>query len=195
MPYQDILPVTANTLSGFERVKTDAIRTSFLEGREFRIYKELNIAPGATYVIKTTVPVDTVLFGLEVGIESGHLRLGTYVFGTEGGTFSETLPVFNVNIMERTDNRRRNSKGWLYENQVTLTAGGTHTGGFELDVIRLKAANTTAQSQSVGNAPQDERGASPGVYYFRLLNLSNNDAITGVLRARWEERPLGFFLT
>ena len=79
--------------------------------------------------------------------------------------------------------------------QTLLTAGGTHTGGTELDVIRLKAANVTAQSQSVGNSPQDERGVAANTYYFRLLNSSGTDAVLGTFKARFEERPSGFFQT
>lgn len=54
-------------------------------------------------------------------------------------------------------------------------------------------AYTSGQSQSVGNAPQDERGVGAATYYFRLLNLSGTDAIAGTFKSRWEERPSGFF--
>ena len=195
MSYQSELHYTTDRLSGFERLRVDTAQTSFFEGREFRTFKELNIAVGATYVVKAVVPLNIILFGLEVNIEAGTLRLGTYVGGTEGGTFSETLPIFNTNNMSGGVNRRRSYSGALYTPQTLLTAGGTHTGGTELDVIRLKAANVTAQSQSVGNSPQDERGVAANTYYFRLLNSSGTDAVVGTFKARFEERPSGFFQT
>ncbi len=72
--------------------------------------------------------------------------------------------------------------------QTALTAGGQHTGGTELDVIRLKVENASGAAASVGSAPQDERGIAPGTYYFRLENIGQG-AATGTLKLRWEERP------
>lgn len=195
MSYQDHLHYTSDRLSGFERLRVDSAQTSFFEGREFRTFKELNIAASATYVIKAVVPLNIILFGLEVALDSGNLRLGTYVGGTPGGTFSETLPIFNANNMSLGTDRRRSYSGLAYTPQVALTAGGTHTDGTELDVIRLLVANASGQAASVGNAPQNERGVAANTYYFRLLNLSGSAAITGTFKARWEERPVGFFQT
>lgn len=196
MSYQTVLNYTTDRLCGYERLRVDVGQTSFFEGREFRTYKELNVATGATYVVKAVVPVNTVLFGLELSIEDGQARLGTYVGGTEGGVFSETLPIFGANNMAPgiSTDRRRNFSGNTYTAQNVLTAGGTHTGGTELDVIRLKAANATGNATSVGNMPDSERGVGPGTYYFRLLNLGAS-SIVGTLKTRWEERPVGFFQT
>lgn len=195
MAFQSELPVTSDRLQGFERVRVDPAQTSFFEGREFRTFKELNIAAGATYVIKAVVPLNIILFSLDVVIDDGQLRLGTYVGGTEGGVFSESLPRFNANNMSAGTNRRRSYSGLLYTPQTLLTAGGTHVDGTELDVVRLRTANASGQLQSVGSAPQDERGIAIGTYYFRLLNLSGSAAVMGTFKARWEERPVGFFDT
>lgn len=195
MSYQDHLHYTSDRLCGFERLRVDSAQTSFFEGREFRTFKELNIAASATYVIKAVVPLNIILFGLEVNIDSGHLRVGTYVGGTPGGSFSETLPIFNANNMAAGSDRRRSYSGALYTPQTVLTAGGTHADGTELDVIRLLVANASGQASSVGNAPQDERGVAANTYYFRLLNLSGSNAVTGTFKARFEERPSGFFQT
>lgn len=176
---------TSSPRSGYERVRVDSAQTSFFEGREFRTFKELNIAPGATLVVKAVVPVDIILNHLEVYIDSGQIRVGTYVTGTEGGSFSEVLPIFGANRMA---SRRTGyaGVGGYYDPQVVLTAGGTHTGGVELDVLRLNTA-AGGQSVGVGSSPFDERGVSAASYYFRLLNLGAG-AITGTFKARWEER-------
>lgn len=195
MSYQDHLHYTSDRLCGFERLRVDSAQTSFFEGREFRTFKELNIAASQTYVVKAVVPLNIILFSLQVNLDAGALRLGTYVGGTEGGSFSETLPVFNANNMSAGSDRRRSYSGALYTAQTALTAGGTHTGGTELDVIRLLVANASGQAQSVGNAPQDERGIAANTYYFRLLNLSGSGPVTGTFKARWEERSPGFFQT
>lgn len=195
MAYQDHLNVTSDRLSGFERVRVDPDQTSFWKGREFRTFKELNIAGSAEYVIKAIVPINIILTKLEVAIEAGFLRIGTYVGGTSGGSFGETLPIFNANNMSAGIDHRKNFSGAIYTAQIALTAGGTHTGGTELDVVRLKAASVSVQTQSVGSAPFDQRGVSANTYHFRLLNLSSMDIITGTFKARWEERPVGFFQT
>lgn len=195
MAYQNELNYTSDKLSGFERLRVDPDQTSFWEGREFRTFKELNIAGSAEYVIKAVVPINIILVNLDVVIESGFLRVGTYVGGTPGGSFSETLPIFNANNMSAGSNHRTNVSGSIYVVQTALTAGGTHTGGTELDVIRAKAASVTVQAQSVGSAPFDQRGVGANTYYFRMLNLGAMDAVTGTFKARWEERVTGFFQT
>lgn len=195
MSYQEALHYTTDRLSGFERLRVDPDQTSFWEGREFRTFKELNIAASTEYVIKAVVPINIILVNLEVSIEAGFIRVGTYVGGTPGGSFSETLPIFGANNMSAGNDHRKNFSGSTYTNQTILTAGGTHTGGTELDVIRIKTASVTVQAQTVGSSAFDQRGVAANTYYFRLLNLSSQDAITGTFRARYEERPTGFFQT
>lgn len=163
------------------RLRVDVGQTGFFGGREFRTFKELNIAALATYVIKAVVPVDVILFGLNFTIEAGHLRSSTVVGGTEGGSFSETLPTLGRNNMSERPTP-------FYTPLVVLTAGGTHTGGTEIDVLRLKANNNTNQASTVGGEGGDERGVGAATYYIRLQNLSATDAITGTFHARWEER-------
>jgi len=188
MPNQYELPVTSGESTGFERVRVDVAQTSFFEGREFRTFKELNVASGSVYVVKAVVPVNTNLLQLELSLDSGFARIGTYVGGTEGGTFAEALPIFSVNNMSLGVNRRKTRENVAYANQNILTAGGTHTGGTELDVLRAKVAGVTIQAASV-NAASGERGIAPNTYYFRISTVSGTDPIAGVFRARWEERP------
>ena len=195
MANQDVLPVTSDRTSGFERVRIDSGQTGFFEGREFRTFKELNIAAGATYVIRAIVPLNIILFGLEVDLDGGWLRIGTYVGGTPGGVFAEVLPVIVTNNMSPGVNHRKNASQAIYAAQTTLAAGGTHAGGVELDVIRIKSADNSNFAASVGSGENDERGIGANTYYFRLLNLGSVDAVIGTFKARWEERPSGFFET
>jgi len=164
------------------RWRVDVGQTGFFGGREFRTFKELNVAASTTYVIKAVVPINLILFGLTVSAETGHVRLATVVGGTEGGTFSETLPIFGRNNMSERPTP-------FYTPVVVLTAGGTHTGGTEIDVVRVKTNNNQNQSSTVTGEGGDERGVAVGTYYFRLENLSATDAIVGAFSARWEERP------
>lgn len=195
MSYQTELNYTTDRLCGFERLRVDVGQTGFFEGREFRTFKELNVAGSATYVVQAVVPINIILFAFETNLDSGWLRLGTYVGGTPGGVFAETLPVFGKNNMTPGTEHRKNYSGAIYTPQVVITAGGTHTGGTELDVTRVKTSGISNQATSVGSVPDDERGVAANTYYFRFLNLSGSDAITGTVKIRWEERPTGFFAT
>lgn len=181
--YGQKIPMTTDKLSDFSRVKVDIGQTSFFEGREFRSYKELNIAPSGVYVIKAVVPVDVILTSLNLAIDQGHVRMATLFGGTPGGSFSETLPIFNRNNMTVGPNRKV-----IITPQVQVTAGGTVTGGVEIDVLRLKTSGNANFAGTVGQAVSDERGIAQGTFYYVFTNLSAQDAVTGVYRASWEER-------
>lgn len=183
--YSSVAPHTSDKLSGFDRLKVDQGQTSFFEGREFRTFKELSIPALTTYAIRIIVPLDIIFTQFIADIESGWLRASSAVGGTPGGTWTTQLPVFMRNNMSVGVNRRQNNVA-----QVTLQEGGTHTGGTELDVTRVKSGSNQGSNASttVGGVQGDERGIAAGTYYFRLQNLHTTDAITGTLHASWEER-------
>lgn len=160
------------------RLRVDVAQTGFFEGREFRTFKEWPTATSATYVIKAVVPINIILFELGVELEAGTARIETLVGGTEGGTFSETLPIFPTNTMSEKPQPP-------YANQVILTAGGTLAGGLLLDSLRAKTSDNSNFSASVGAAAGAERGVGANTYYFRVTLSS----VLGVFKARWEERP------
>ena len=160
------------------RLRVDVAQTGFFSGREFRTFKEWSVAATETYVIKAVVPVNTILFEFGLDLEAGSARIETVVGGTEGGSFSETLPIFVTNTMTERPLP-------LYTPQNVLTAGGTLTGGTVLDVLRGKAADNSNFAGSVGASTGAERGVAPTTYYWRITLA----AAIGVLKARWEERP------
>lgn len=164
------------------RLRVDNAQTSFFEGREFRTFKELNIAVGAQLIVRAVVSQDIILSGLSASVDIGQLKIETLIAGTPVGTFSETLPVLPANSMASKPSP-------AYVPTTVLTAiptGGTHSGGVSLDIIRIKTSGNSNLSTSVGASVSDERGIGAGTYYFILTNLGN-DVITGVFRARWEE--------
>jgi hypothetical protein len=116
---------------------------------------------------------------LELTLISGEVKIYTIVGGTEGGSFSETLPIIPRNNMSERPTP-------LYTAQVVLTAGGTHTGGTTLDLIWAKAADNSNFAANVGGGQGEERGIAANTYYIKLNAVS---AATGTLHAWWEERP------
>lgn len=185
------LHYTSDELSGFERIKVDVAQTSFFEGREFRTFKELNIAVGSTLVIKVNSPVNTVVFGFGFDLDAGWMRCALKTGGTEGGTFNGPLPILAVNSMSAGSDHRDDfgpNQDQVYSPVITMSSGGTHTGGVEHNVIRAKVGGNSQSASSTGVAPTDETGMPAATYYICITNLGN-EAVTGVFRARWEERP------
>lgn len=185
------LHYTSDELSGFERIKVDVAQTSFFEGREFRTFKELNIAVGATQVIKVNSPVNTVVFGFGFDLDAGWMRCALKTGGTEGGTFNGPLPILAVNSMSAGSDHRDDfgpNQDQVYSPVITMSSGGTHTGGVEHNVIRAKVGGNSQSASSTGVAPTDETGMPAATYYICITNLGN-EAVTGVFHARWEERP------
>jgi hypothetical protein len=177
------IPPHLVTDSKAPRIRVDVGQTGFFAGREFRTFKKLNIANAATYVVRAVVPIDIILFGLELVIDNGHVEMYTKVGGVAGGAFAENLPIFNRNNMASRPTP-------LYTPQVLLTAGGTHSGGTELDIVRLKVENSSGAASSVGSTESDERGVAANTYYFVLSNIGSG-IVEGTFKARWEERPVG----
>lgn len=185
------LHYTSDELSGFERIKVDVAQTSFFEGREFRTFRELNIAVGATLVIKVNSPVNTVVFGFGFDLDAGWMRCALKTGGTEDGTFNGPLPILAVNSMSAGSDHRDDfgpNQDQVYSPVITMSSGGTHTGGVEHNVIRAKVGGNSQSASSTGVAPTDETGMPAATYYICITNLGN-EAVTGVFRARWEERP------
>lgn len=161
------------------RLRVDPGQTGFFAGREFRTFIRLNMALAEVFVIKAVVPVNIILFGLQISLKSGEIDMETVVGGTEGGTFGNTLPIFGRNTMSERPLP-------FYTPVVSLTSGGTLTDGTVIDVLLNKTADNTNFAASAGQEQQDERGVGAGTYYFRITAIS---ACSGVMKARWEERP------
>lgn len=164
------------------RLRVDTGSTHFFKGRHYRSFRELNIASGQVLVVKAVVPVNTILLDFKVDLIKGSLRCETLSGpgAVEGGTFNDPLPVFVCNSMTEVPAPA--------VNQVTLTAGGTLTGGVLRDVFFAQVASQGQQQQSVGAGQDDVRGVAPATFYFKFT-ASGADPSQGVLHVRWEERP------
>lgn len=177
-------PLNLMTSKGgqYARLRVDPDQTSFWEGLQYRTFREISIPQGTTAVFKVVTPVNTVLYDVSLTLDAGSVRLRTMTGGTEGGTFNTPLPILRKNTMTDAP---------VIPAQNIITTGGTHTGGTDIDIIRLVAANATAQQSSVGSKAYDQRGVGPGTYYWRLENIGNG-AATGIFSSFWEERQLPY---
>lgn len=186
-PYRWPLDLFTSDDPSYRRLRVDVAQTGFFEGREFRTFKELSIAAGATLVMRIIVPVNTILQHVGLTLDAGSVKLRTVAGGTPTGTFSDALPII----------RKNNMAGGLfpapplpmYTAQNVVESGGTAlTGGVDIDVLRLVVAGASGQATTVGGNQDDARGVGPGTYYWVFNNFSNSTA-TGVFSSFWEERP------
>lgn len=162
------------------RLQVDVGQTGFFRGREFRTFREWETATTGAFVVKIVVPVNVILMEFLIQGEAGTARVETVIGGTEGGSFSETLPVRAANTMTEVPE--------VYSPQVVMTAGGTLLGGTVIDISRVKMADNSNFAATVGGGTGGaERGVAAGTYYWRLTFAG----FIGVIKARWEERPAG----
>lgn len=166
---------------GFRRIRVDVSETGFFIGTQFRTFKEFSIPNGTSYYIKIVSGVDLILLDTELAIDSGSVRLSTYTASTPSGTWSETLPIIPVNQMSSRPSP-------TYSSAVTITAGGTISGGTQIDAIRVVSSSATAHAMTVGTSEDNKRGYSAGTYYYKLENISSG-TVTGTYHSLWEERP------
>tara|TARA_Y100000385_G_C12851069_1_gene533112 strand:- start:76 stop:585 length:510 start_codon:yes stop_codon:yes gene_type:complete len=153
---------------------TNSLPSSFLAGREFRAYREFDLANGGAEVFKFVTPIDIYLDSIFVNITSGEVDFTSRAGGTEGGTFTLLPTVFPKN--ERSDVKP-------YVQQVVVTEGGTVSGGLIFDIAKVKTA-TSSQRVSVIEKVEGKRGLAAGTYYLSIDCIS---ASNGVLYFNWTE--------
>jgi hypothetical protein len=165
----------------FRRLRVDPGQTGFFEGREFRTFKEFSIPTATPYIIKFVSPIDFILWQQHLFVDSESVKLSIIIGGTEGGTFSDVLPLIGKNRMSTR-------KTPFYEPVVSITGGGTLTGGTVVEVVRVLTAGAGGQRTTVGASQSDERGLPAGTYYVKLENYTSGTS-TGTYSIVWEERP------
>lgn len=173
---------TSNLITGSDidtgRLKVDPAQTGFFEGREFRMSFPFDIASGSTQVLKFTATTDFILWEQRIEVDEGFLIYTPTTSPATASGFATPINQYGKNRM---------STAPVVTNTVTVTNGGTITGGTVVETVRLKAANATGQAASVGGAVYSERGLPAGDYY---LALKAEGAITkGVLNLVYEIRP------
>lgn len=190
MPYAQLMNVTSDLGSGFDRQRVDVGQTGFFEGREFRSYFEFSadagtsLAVGATRSFRFVSPVDFILQSQTIEVDKGGVRIRAFINATDNGSWT-TVPVISKN---RSPAHRVFPSGY-YVGQATFFTGGSFTGGTEVDVLRSRTASQTVASSNV-NASQDATRYLPaGTYFLIMQPLSGvNDTSEGIYSLSWEER-------
>jgi hypothetical protein len=149
-------------------------QVAFFAGREFRTFKEFSIPQNQSFNIKVVSTKDTIVYQFGADLSAGSVKIELVTGGTEGGTYSQTAPVFRCNTM---------SIAPVVTSGITFTANGTHTGGTVVDLLFADVGKGVDASAS----KEYPQGFAAGTFYIRITNLSNQTS-TGIFRARWEEK-------
>lgn len=159
------------------RLFVEEANTAFLAGRQYFTFYEFSIAQAATRVIKVVITSDTIMRDFFVDLVTSNLTAEIVSGGTEGGTFSTSLPMLRTNNMSSVPARA---------STTTMTTGGTLSGGTTLDKFILYAGNNENQSTRQNGGEQFPVGFPAGTYYVRLTNTGSTTAL-GLFKARWSE--------
>lgn len=163
------------------RVDVSPELSSFYAGTQFRVFKEISLAAGASMVLKLDRLCDIIIRGFSLDMTEGELKAEIYSGSTPGGSFSEVVPIFPKNISASLPTP-------AYKTQATMTTGGTIANGTLIDVLRAKTTNASGQISSIGAKLEDQYGAPLGTGFYKISNPGNSTA-TAVFKMWWEELP------
>lgn len=186
IPPKDLL--TDGGFGANRRIRVDPGETGFFARKMWRISHEFTGLDATPLVLKVVVPVNFIIHYQQLTVDEGGIGLRAYRLsqGTEGGSFSTTVPMYSVNFMNEQAS---------YTFQATVTTGGTFTPaapptGVAVETIRVRSANATAQQSTVGESSFGERGLLFDTYYLVLSKLTGvSGASSGVYTLIVEERP------
>jgi len=166
----------------FDRVQVDADEASFWAGTQFRAFREITLAAGGAYVIKMTRPVDIVIRGFSMHVNTGEVRCEIYRGATLSGSFSDAIQIIPKN--EFSDNPAP-----AYQTQCSLTGGGAISGGTLYDLMHVKTAGASGQASTAQDSDDNLIGAPAGsIGGYKFTNPGNSSA-TAIFAMWWEELP------
>jgi len=147
---------------------------AFLGGYDYRAFYNVSVLTLETLVIKVVATKDSIVRLLGLEVLTNALTLELVSGGTEGGSFSTPVLTYASN---------QTSVCPVRPSGVTMSTGGTHTGG---TVIESLSGAVTNQSNQAIVEDEQPLGFSAGTFYLRFVN-SGNQTATATFRARWEE--------
>lgn len=174
-----------NPVSGFfeqvhglhGRIFVDAGNISPPDNKHYFMFHEYSVSSNGTEVVKVVITGDTVMESFIIKVMAGTARVEIVSGGTEGGTFSQSVPVFPTNTMSTAAPRA---------STTTVQSGGTVTGGTTLDLFLVNTGDNAHQSVGVSVGETFQIGFPAGTYYIRVTN-TDNSASSGLIKALWHE--------
>lgn len=190
-PYRWPLAMFTSNDDDFRRWRVDVGQTGFWEGREFRINLDMTITTTPLWLL-VSCPVGFILQSQNLSCDQGGIRFRAYrsFQGTPSGTFDQQVRIWPMNGIPGTPE---------YENQLTITTGGSFTPGVgetPAETIRQISnpggtGPTAGSRNTVSGGAFGERGLPPGDYYLQFDRVPGTtvDGL-GIFDLVWEERPV-----
>ena len=159
------------------RMFVDASNINPADNDHFFMFHEYTVAASGVEVVKVVITGDTIMQAFTIQVMAGSARVEIVTGGTEGGTYSQTVPVLPVNNMSTAAPKT---------STTTVTSGGTHTGGTTLDLFLVNTGDNINQSSGVTVGEAFSFGFAAGTYYIRVTNTDNSTS-NGLIKALWIE--------
>jgi hypothetical protein len=159
------------------RMFVDVGNLNPVDNDHFFMFHEYSVPAHGTEVVKVVITGDTIMQSFSIKVMSGTARVEIVTGGTEGGTYSQSVPVLPVNNMSTAASKT---------STTTVTSGGTHTGGTTLDLFLVNTGDNAHQSVGVSVGEAFSFGFAAGTYYIRVTNTDNSTS-TGLIKALWIE--------
>lgn len=183
---QQVQALESNLISGpdgFNRIRVDSGEPGFWYGRQFGVSYEFNIPIGGRLVLKFTTPIDAILYGAPLQVDSGDLYYRVFGFpndSIETVAFTNPITTHPLNTM---------SSAPSYTTQVLGFDDGDidETGLEPFPVARIRTADNSNFRASSTAGGGFARGFGAANAYI-VLESMNGTATTGVLDLRFEDR-------
>ncbi len=172
--------------SKFARLRVDPKRSSFFDGREFKLSREYSVSD-TPLVLKLVSPVDFIIELQSISCDSEGVIFKAYrsTQVTESGTFTEAA----ADVMTpNCDIASVNS----YTKQSQVLSGGAISviaGQVARETIRVKSSGSTAQQTTVSGGSITERGLPAGTYYLQFSRMTASGTATGIFNLIIAEQP------
>ena len=145
--------------------------------RDYFMFHEYSIPSSGTEVVKVVIAGNTVMRAFTIKVMSGKARIEIVAGSTEGGTYSQSIPIIPVNGMTTAAARA---------STTVMTSGGTATNGTVMDLFLVNTGDNVQQSSGVTSGEDFAIGFPAGTYYIRVTNTDNSTA-SGLIKALWTE--------
>lgn len=166
----------------YSRIKTDSDQAAFWIGTQFRAFKEITLASGASLYLKMERPCNIVIRGFSMSVNAGEMRCEIYRNASLSGTWNSSLLVIPKRELS-------GSELPSYSAQCSISSGGAFSGGTLYDLMHVKTSGNSQQGSTVGGEMNNQLAAPGGsVGCYKFTNPGNSSA-TAIFSLWWEELP------
>lgn len=173
---RDVLTGLFKSIRGFRgAMQVLLLGDGFWQGRQFRMYREFTLTAGQVVTLQWVATEPFLLQHQSLLLVGGDARAVIVTGATPSGTFT---PISTVNPKYRI--------GIDPVSTVTVSAGGTVTGGTEREVLLCAASTGGATKSALGETALPSTRGLPATTFYQTITAGANGA-TGIYAVEWED--------